>query len=175
MPAAESSGGAPAEPSGDGSDPTAEPFLLESLLAEVRSARFQARQLAEESALQAALHPVPEWQHLHREVTGALQRAERTLLAAAVRDGLPLNALEPDSAAERAERDADEDPLGRVRRLAREVEHHCTSVTGQAAELGLTHLAHALGRWSRELIGLEQPLIRANARRCNDSGRNAGR
>jgi hypothetical protein len=174
MPAAEFPGGAPAEPSGDGGDPTAEPFLLESLLAEIRLARLQARQLAEESALQVALHPVPEWQHLHREVSGAVQRADRTLLAAAARDGLPLNALESGSAAAHGERDPDEDPLRRVRRLARAVEHHCTSVMGQAAGLGLTHLAHALGRWSRELIGLEQPLIRVNACRRSD-GRNGGR
>jgi hypothetical protein len=157
-------GGAPSKPTADESDPPSEPFLLESLLADIRVLRARSRALAQESQEEARRHPATAWEKLRDEVALAHERAERTLTAAAGRDGVPLAAIQPPAdILPASEGRRSEDAICRFRRMARELEQQCASVLGQAGDLGLTHLGRALGRWRRELIGLEQPLIAVNA------------
>ena len=171
MPAALPFGGAPSDPTSDDGDPTSEPFLLESLLHEIRTLRARSAALVQAAAEEAQRRPSPAWERLRQEVKTAHERAERTLLAAAERDGVPPAAIQRDPATVTGvEKSGGEDAICRFRKRARELEEQCTGAVGQAGDLGLMHLSHALSQWRRELIGLEQPLIEANAQ-CGVSRR----
>ncbi len=163
MPAAVPSGEAPLEPQPQRGDAEAEPFLLEAFLADLREIRAQWRILLQRVSAEANQRHDREWSRLSADVAAAHERAERSLLAAASRDGLALHSLEPTrrSTNESAE---NEDVIRHFRRVVRGLEQQCTCLQTQADQLELHHLVHALGSWVRELIGLEQPLIRVHAK-----------
>jgi hypothetical protein len=162
MTAAARSGPASAPLSRHAKEHAAEPFLLESVLGEIQLLRTRFRSLAAQAAAEAAQRNVPAWQRLSDEVTTAQRRAERLLLSAAERDGVHL--LDDASANGTSGSHAAHEPsVGRFRRWARELEEHCACVISHANALGLERLAQALAQCRRDLIGLEQPLIAANA------------
>lgn len=146
----------------DAADSPAEPFLIESVLTEIRNLLRRSRRLNDEAAAEAALRSTPAWHGIASEVAAVHERAASGLRAAARQDGVLLPTDHPLATAGALPR-ATEDALARCRRWARELEEHCAAAISQAAALGLENLTEALARWRRDLIGLERPLIDAQA------------
>ena len=150
-------------------DAVAEPLLIESVLTEIQELLARSRELGTRVTAEAgARSGATEWRQLDCEVTAAHERAERSLRLAAANDGVSLPRDAAGHAGHAGARAAaapaaGESVVRHCRRLARELEELCASVVPQADALGLDHLAFALGRWRCDLIGLEQPLITAQA------------
>lgn len=163
MPATVLSGRASPTLPSDEIDPAPEPFLIESVLADIRELLRRSRRLNDEVAAAEAAHAGDRaWHRVAAEVGAVHQRVEKALRLAAARDGVTLATGHPLAAAPDAGVTG-EAGLSRCRRWARELEQHCAAAISQSRALGLDHLAQALGRWRRDLIGLEQPLIAAHA------------
>ena len=154
-------GGHPAAvPSSISASGPAEPDLLHALVEDVRRLRQGLHQLVGLIARQPRSGHGRAWQNLHQEIVAARSRCERSLESALEKDRVPVARISLSNAGCWMRSGS---VLGRCRRLARDLEEQSAAAAGLAYELGADAVAQALQRCRCELIGLERPLIAANA------------